>query len=107
MCVPRRADQPNALQLLTCGLPQHIPPAVYSISHLGLLVTIGTATAPPPADLPARVSLFLATFDARQIRYAGKNFSIILESLVRGNLFPVSGRPVVFATVTRRSGTPC
>jgi COP9 signalosome complex subunit 3 len=55
-----------------------------------LLVSVGTTSSLPQADLLAKTSIFLASFDARQIRYAGKNFSTVLDWLVRGGLFPVS-----------------
>jgi COP9 signalosome complex subunit 3 len=38
----------------------------------------------------AKVSIFLVSFDARQIRYAGKPFASVLDWLTSGDLFPVS-----------------
>lgn len=44
----------------------------------------------PQDDLLAKVTVFLCTFDSRQIRYAGKAFSTVLGWLTGGALFPVS-----------------
>jgi COP9 signalosome complex subunit 3 len=67
-----------------------VNPAVNSISYLGLLTAARTGSSLPSAELLAKVSTFLCTFDARQIRYRGKAFSIVLDWLVDGSLFPVS-----------------
>jgi COP9 signalosome complex subunit 3 len=56
-----------------------------------LLLAVRAANSLPQPDLLAKVVVFLATFDARQIRYAGKPFSTVLDWLVGGHLFPVSG----------------
>jgi COP9 signalosome complex subunit 3 len=69
---------------------KHVDPAVNSISHLSLLIAARLANSLPQADLLAKISIFLTTLDARQIRYAGKNFSVVLDWLVGGTLFPVS-----------------
>ncbi|KAK3899877.1 hypothetical protein C8A05DRAFT_46174 [Staphylotrichum tortipilum] len=71
-------------------LVEHVDPAANSLSHLALLVALGNTNSLPQADLLAKISVFLVTFDARQIRYAGKSFSTILDWLVGGDLFPAS-----------------
>ncbi|KAK4153912.1 hypothetical protein C8A00DRAFT_14919 [Chaetomidium leptoderma] len=76
---------PAAAQLL-----DHVHPGVNSISHLRLLIAARAANSIPQADMLAKVSIFLSTFDARQIRYAGKAFSVVLDWLVSGSLFPAS-----------------
>jgi COP9 signalosome complex subunit 3 len=74
---------------------QHVDPAVNSISHLTLLIIAQAANSLPRADLLSKVSVFLSTFDARQIRYAGRGFATVLDWLVGGSLFPVSGHRLV------------
>lgn len=64
-------------------------PDVYSISHLGLLLAAKNTESLPQADLLAKITIFLSTFDGRQMRYAGKAFSTVLEWLSSGTLFPV------------------
>jgi COP9 signalosome complex subunit 3 len=86
---------------------QHVDPAVNSISHLSLLIAARSANSLPQADLLAKISVFLATFDARQIRYAGKSFSVVLDWLVSGTLFPVgSTRLPVTSTVANHARPP-
>ncbi|KAK4104243.1 hypothetical protein N658DRAFT_466296 [Parathielavia hyrcaniae] len=75
----------SAAQLL-----DHVDPALNSISHLSLLSAARSANSLPQAELLAKVSIFLSTFDARQIRYAGKPFSVLLDWLVGWTLFPAS-----------------
>ncbi|KAK4121083.1 hypothetical protein N657DRAFT_624161 [Parathielavia appendiculata] len=71
-------------------LLDHVDPALNSISHLSLLIAARSANSLPQAELLAKISIFLSTFDARQIRYAGKAFSVLLDWLVGGTLFPAS-----------------
>jgi COP9 signalosome complex subunit 3 len=61
-----------------------------------LLNTARAANSLPQADLLAKFSVFLCTFDARQIRYRSSALSVVLESLASGSLFPVrrSGYPI-------------
>ncbi|KAL2167863.1 hypothetical protein VTG60DRAFT_692 [Thermothelomyces hinnuleus] len=71
-------------------LLDHVDPAVYSISHAHLLTAVRAANSLPQPDLLAKVAVFLNTFDARQMRYAGKTLAGILDWLVSGDLFPAS-----------------
>ncbi|KAH6845046.1 hypothetical protein B0I37DRAFT_328060 [Chaetomium sp. MPI-CAGE-AT-0009] len=87
--VEKLALTPNfkdtAAQLL-----DHVDPAINSISHLSLLIAARAANSLPQPELLAKISIFLVSFDARQIRYAGKAFASVLDWLTSGNLFPAS-----------------
>jgi COP9 signalosome complex subunit 3 len=76
------------LPIANCS--QHVDPAINSISHLSLLIAARAANSLPQPELLAKVSIFLVSFDARQIRYAGKPFASVLDWLTSGDLFPVS-----------------
>ncbi|KAL2132458.1 hypothetical protein VTI74DRAFT_3764 [Chaetomium olivicolor] len=78
-------------------LLDHINPAVNSISYLSLLVAVQGANNLPLPDFLAKTAVFLTTFDSRQIRCAGKNFSTVLEWLTSGHLFPA---PVAVELIT-------
>ena len=72
---------------------QHVHPTDHSISHLSLLIAARNDL--PQADLLTKLTIFLSTFDSRQIRYTGKAFSTVLGWLSNGALFPVSGSVIV------------
>ncbi|EAQ92380.1 hypothetical protein CHGG_00615 [Chaetomium globosum CBS 148.51] len=74
----------TAAQLL-----DHVDPAINSISYLSLLIATRIANGLPQPELLAKVSIFLVSFDARQIRYAGKAFSLVLDWLTSGDMFPI------------------
>ncbi|KAJ4306153.1 hypothetical protein N0V88_000949 [Collariella sp. IMI 366227] len=62
-------------------LLDHVNPSVNSISYLGLLIAAHNANTVPLPDLLTKITTFLTTFDSRQIRCAGKLFSIVLDWL--------------------------
>ena len=79
-----------ASRFLITDCSQHVDPAINSISYLSLLIATRIANGLPQPELLAKVSIFLVSFDARQIRYAGKAFSLVLDWLTSGDMFPVS-----------------
>ncbi|KXX81805.1 COP9 signalosome complex subunit 3 [Madurella mycetomatis] len=83
-------------------LLEHIRPDIYSISYLSLLVTVKNAESLPQSDLLAKITIFLSTFDSCQIRYAGKLFSVVLDWLSSGTLFPASVAVDLLATALLR-----
>ncbi|KAL2017005.1 hypothetical protein VTK56DRAFT_2686 [Thermocarpiscus australiensis] len=92
-----KAFRDSAPQLL-----HHVHPALHSISYLSLLIAVRNANTLPQGDFLTKVSIFLSTFDSRQIRYAGKAFSAILGWLSGESLFPASVAVELIATALLR-----
>ncbi|KAL2255448.1 hypothetical protein VTK26DRAFT_3374 [Humicola hyalothermophila] len=69
-------------------LLDHIHPVDHSISYLSLLIAARESL--PQTDVLTKTTMFLSTFDSRQLRYAGKALSTVLGWLTSGELFPAS-----------------
>ncbi|KAM7217848.1 COP9 signalosome complex subunit 3 [Rhypophila decipiens] len=79
-----------------------VNPVDHSISYLALLLALVKPPNAGHATLLQRVSRFLLTFDARQIRYAGSAFLELLSRIEEGWLFPQSVAVELSATALLR-----
>ncbi|KAK4190653.1 hypothetical protein QBC35DRAFT_377489 [Podospora australis] len=68
----------------------HVDPAKNSLSYIVLLNTLKTSPHLAPADILTKIAVFLVTFDARQIRYAGRHFTRLLTQPRIVDSFPPS-----------------
>ncbi|KAK3945879.1 COP9 signalosome complex subunit 3 [Diplogelasinospora grovesii] len=85
--------------LLTPGFAQQllavVHPGRHSISYLALLQAVllldsSSSSSSRDDGLLANITVFLMTFDARQIRYAGASLSSLLDAVANGGIFPAS-----------------
>lgn len=79
--------------LLTHGtkLLELVDPAVNSLSYLAIIHTLLIPGVVGPREvLLEKVAVFLASFDARQVRYGGSHLLEILSLVGNGQLLPVS-----------------
>lgn len=65
-------------------------PAVNTISYLAVFNTIAESQAFAIEDKLEALVKLLSTFDARQIRYVGSQFSGLLDKVASGTVLPVS-----------------
>ncbi|KAK4452353.1 COP9 signalosome complex subunit 3 [Podospora aff. communis PSN243] len=89
----------HAAQLL-----EHVNPAVNSISYLTVLGIVVQRERAPQTNMTLLtwITRFLMTFDARQMRYAGSQFSGLLNLVGEGSLFPASVAVDLLATAILR-----
>ncbi|KAK0666293.1 hypothetical protein QBC41DRAFT_281223 [Cercophora samala] len=71
-------------------LVEQLDPATHSLSYLYVLQALKSANGYPLDDLLLKLITFFTSFDARQIRYAGKAFTKLLAQPRLQDLFPAS-----------------
>ncbi|KUI59618.1 COP9 signalosome complex subunit 3 [Cytospora mali] len=67
---------------------QLLDPAVNTISYLAVFNTIAESQAYPLEEKLEALVNILSTFDARQIRYVGSQFSSLLDKVASGTILP-------------------
>ncbi|KAK4679096.1 hypothetical protein QC764_201120 [Podospora pseudoanserina] len=71
-------------------LIERLDPATHSLSYLYVLQTLKSSNGYPLDDLLLKLTTFLTSFDAGQIRYAGHAFTKLLTQPRLQDLFPAS-----------------